>query len=1161
MSIRGFYVGVSLLILAAMPLMAQSQDARGNIVGRVLDPTGAVVPATEVKGVNAATGVVIATKSNESGNYVLPFLAPGIYTVTAEVQGFRKFERPNIQVRVNENVPLDIQMTVGEVTESVQVTAETPLLQTAEASLGQVIDERRIVELPLFAGNAMDLVHLAPGTVNGTDMRLRKAPFNAAPSQFSADGGGNNGNAFTIDGVANVYSDGTAPRVAFSPPQASLSEFKVQTSSFDAAIGRTSGALVNVSTKGGTNELHGQAWWWLRHSAFDTPTLYQKRSPTFTKLPIYRDNRYGLAGGAPVVIPGLYNGKNKTFWFFTWEANKFGDPNVGGSMTSTVPSADWRNGDLSSLLKIGANYQLYDPATIAAAPNGRFSRQPLAGNLFPSSRINPVAKNLLALYPLPNQPGTTDGRNNFFMSAPALEDYWTTIGRIDHAFSEKNRMFVRWHRDYWEEDKNRHFGNDVNGVILNRINRGIAVDDVHMLTSTMVLNLRYGISAQEFPERRVSSGYDLSNLGFAAGVVNLADKSTATIPRTAVGSLTTLSPWESGDGKTASISHNAVANVAWMRGDHNVRFGFDFMVFREFRARYPQDTAPDLSFSNAWARGPLDNSTAPPVGAEFVALLAGIPGGSMARTGTYAEQDVYTALYVQDDWKVSRKLTVNLGLRAERESPITERFNRSVSQFDGVTANPIEAAALAKYAASTNRPAEVPVSALKVKGGVTFAGVGGNSRNYWNDQGIAWSPRIGLAYQLSDTTVFRGGYGIFYQPNGILRTNSILNGFTRSTPIVASTDSGLTFSSTLTNPLPAGLLPVLGAAEGLQTTLGQGTTTFAADRKMAPSHRWSAGFQHQLPGGIMLESSYVGNRAYRLPVSRQMSYIPAQYLSTLPYRDTATINFLSQNFPSPFFGLHPNFTSQNISRGGLLSAYPHFSSVAFEDPVGYSWYHSMQNRVEKRFSKGYTIQGAYTWSKTMAANSFLNSVDPMPYESLSDIDRLHRLTGSGIWELPFGKGRKFGSSLPGVVEFFAGGWQVSGVYQFQTGAPLGFGQALFTGDSSTIALPSDKRNTDRWFNTDVFNKLSTAVLASNIRTAPLRYSNIRVDSQRRLDLSANKTFMLSERFKMVFRADTFNARNEVVLRSPNTDPVNSAFGRITAQEPPRSWQFSLTLKF
>ncbi len=1091
-----FIAGVLLAI--SLCAYAQSQDSRGNIVGRVLDPTGAVVPGTEVKAVSDSRGVSVSTKTNEAGNYVLPLLIPGMYTVSAEIQGFRRFERKNVQVRVNENVGLDIQLTVGDVTESVLVTAETPLLQTAEASLGQVIDERRIMELPLFAGNAMDLVHLAPGTVNGTDMRLRKAPFNNAPSQFATDGSGNYGNAFTIDGVANIYSDGTSPRVAFSPPQAALSEFKVQTSAFDASIGRTAGATVNVSTKGGQNDFHGQAWWWLRHSAFDTPTIYQNRSGL--KIPVYRDNRYGLSGGSQVNIPKVYNGTNKTFWHFTWEANKFGDPNVGGSMISTVPSAAWRTGNLSDLLRLGANYQLYDPATIAVAPGGRFSRQPLPGNIFPASRIDPVARKILDLYPLPNQTGTADGRQNFFYSLPAQEDYWTMIGRVDHAFNEKNRMFVRFHRDYWEEDKNRSFGNSVNGIILNRINRGMSLDDVHMLSSTMVLNLRYGISAQEFPERRVSRGYDLGALGFSPALTGLVDKSLATIPRTAVGSLTTLSGWESGDGTTSSISHNAVASVSWMRGNHNVRFGWDFMVFREFRARYPGDVSPDFSFSNGWARGPLDNSPAPPVGAEFIALLAGIPGGSLSTTASYAEQDVYNALYVQDDWKLNRKLTVTLGLRMEHESPITERFNRSVSQFDGVVANPIEAQAKANYA--RNPIPELSPANFNVKGGVLFAGDNGAERNYWNDQGLIWSPRIGLAYQLDSKTVIRGGYGLFYAPNGILRVNSIQSGFSRGTPIVASNDSGLTFIASLANPLPNGKLPVLGTSDGLKTTLGQGTTFFPAERRMSYAQRWSFGFQRDIVGGIVVESSYVGNRSTRLPVTRQLSFTPRQYLST------------SANFPNPFFGLYPNFTSANISRGQLLTAYPHFSNVNYADPVGYSWYHSLQNRLEKRFSQGYTLQVSWTWSKTMAADNFLNAVDPMPYESLSDLDRLHRVAGSGIYELPFGKGRKFGSNMNKFLEFFAGGWQISGVYQFQSGAPMGFGQAIFSGDSSQIVLASDNRNTDRWFNTTVFNRNSTDVLASNIRTAPLRYSNIRVDSQRRLDLSANKTFRVTEKMRI-----------------------------------------------
>ncbi|MCZ2080379.1 MAG: TonB-dependent receptor [Bryobacterales bacterium] len=1150
--------GALVIFFATGMLFGQSQDARGNIVGRVTDASGAVIPGADVRATNAATGVVAASKTNESGNYTLPYLVPAIYSITAELPGFKRFTRENVQVRVNENIELNIEMTIGDVSESVQVTAETPLLSTAEASLGQVVDERRIAELPLFAGNAMDLVHLAPGTVNGTDMRLRKAPFNNAPSQFSTDGSGNYGNQFTIDGVANVYSDGTSPRVAFSPPTASLSEFKVQTSSFDASIGRTLGALVNVSTKGGTNSIHGQAWWWLRHSAFDAPTIYQNRAGR--GVPVYRDNRYGLAGGAPVYLPKIYNGKNRTFWFFTWEANKFGDPNVGGSMTSTVPREAWRNGDLSDLLKLGSNYQLYDPATIAPAANGRYSRLPLPNNVFPASRIHPVARKLLELYPMPTQPGTNDGRNNFFASVPAKEDYWTTIGRVDHAFSERSRMFIRWHRDFWEEDKNRTFDNNVNGIILNRINRGIALDQVYMFSPSLILNFRYGLSQQEFPEHRVSRGIDLTSLGFSQNLASLVDSSAATIPRTAVGSLTSLSGWESGDGVTASLSHTFVGNFTWMKGDHNIRFGPEYTVFREFRNRFPQSTAPDLSFSATWARGPFDNSPNPPVGAEFISLLAGIPGGSMVAAGSYAEQDTYTAFYIQDDWKASRKLTLNLGLRLEHESPITERFNRSVTQFDATSANPIEAGAIANYA--RNPIPELPVERFKVKGGVTFAGAGGNPREYWNGQTLNFSPRIGLAYQLKPKTVIRAGYGIFYTSIGVMYTNSNQAGFSRSTPIEATNDNGLTWNAALDNPLPGGLLPVLGAAGGLETTLNQNTTFFAKDRRAPYAQRWSFGLQQEVGGGVMVESSYVGNRSTGLGMTRRISYTPAEYLSKSPTRDQRTIDFLSANSPNPFFGLNPQFTSSTISRGQLLTQYPHYhTNSSYVDSVGYSWYHSLQSRLEKRFSRGYTLQIAYTWSKAMEATQLLNSSDLMPYESLSALDRPHRLTGSGIWELPFGRNRKWGSRMPAFLEFFAGGWQISGVFQRQSGHPLEFGQALFIGDSATIVLPKSERNTDRWFNTSVFNRNSQQQLGANIRTSPLRYSNIRADSQRRWDFSARKTFRIREGMSMVFRGDTFNALNEVVLRGPNTSVTSSAFGTVTAQEPPRSWQFSLTLQF
>lgn len=1152
---RNTLLGVLVILLGlAVPLAAQ--DARGSIVGRITDASGAVVPGADVRAVNVATGVAASSKTNQAGNYTLPYLVPGIYTVSAEMTGFKRFVRENVQVRVNDTVQLDIPMALGEVTEAVQVTAETPLLTTTEASLGQVVDERRVNELPLFAGNAMDLVHLAPGTVNGTDMRLRKAPFNAAPSQFSTDGGGNNNNEFTIDGVSNTFSDGTAPRVAFSPPAAAIAEFRMQTSAFDAGVGHTQGSLVNVSTKGGTNELHGSVWWWLRHSKLDAPTIFQNRSGQ--KLPIYQDNRYGVSAGAPVYIPGVYNGKNKTFWHFTWEANKFGDPNVGAS-TSTVPREAWRNGDFSDLLALGGNYQLYDPATIAPAANGRYSRQPLPGNVLPASRLNTVGKNLMNLFPLPNASGTADGRNNFFLSGKALEDYWTTLGRIDHAFSEQHRMFVRFHRDFWEEDKNRNFGDDVMGIILNRVNRGLAMDQVYVFSPSFLFNFRYGITQQEFPQRRVSQGFDLSSLGFSENLTRWIDPSLATIPRTQIGSLTRFSQWEGdGDGTTSSLTHSVVANFTWLTGNHNIRFGPEYRNYRENRNRFPAAVSPDLSFSSTWARGPLDNSPAPPVGAEMVAALLGIPGGSMTLAGSYAEQDQYLGLYVQDDWKLTRRLTVNLGLRVERETAITERYNRSATRFYADKVNPIAAQAQANYAAKPMP--EIPVDQFRVMGGLGFAGVDGNPRGYWENPALAWMPRIGFAYQAAPKTVVRGGYGLFYGSVGINKTNTNLAGFSRTTSIQPTIDNGVTFIASLEDPFPNGLDQPLGAAGGLETNLGQGISFFAQERKLPYTQKWSITLQQQLPQSFVVEGSYVGNRGTRLPITRHINNTPAEYLSTKPTRDDATNNYLTANVPNPFFGI-PQVASQgtSASRARLLQPYPHFGEISFIDHAGYSWYHSFQSRVEKRFSKGYTFQMAYTFSKAMEAMEFLNRTDPMPYESLAGIDRAHRLTGSGQWELPYGRGRKWGADAHPVVNFFLGGWQLNGVYQRQSGSPLGFGQALFTGSPKDIVLPKDQRGPDRWFNTDVFYKVSNQQLANNIRTAPLRYSNIRTDSQRRLDLSLIKYFHLNERMNFQFRAETFNALNEVVLRGPNTSPTNSAFGRVTAQEPPRSWQFSLRL--
>ncbi|MEK7750665.1 MAG: TonB-dependent receptor, partial [Acidobacteriota bacterium] len=466
------------------------------------------------------------------------------------------------------------------------------------------------------------------------------------------------------------------------------------------------------------------------------------------------------------------------------------------------------------------------------------------------------------------------------------------------------------------------------------------------------------------------------------------------------------------------------------------RFGADFRVYRQNYNRAPRDITPAYSFSNTYTRGPLDNSAAQPVGGELAAFLLGVPDGGMDRTASFAQQDKYFGVFFQDDFKVSPKLTVNLGLRWEYEWPVTERFNRSVAHFAFGQPSPIAAQAQANYAA--NPIPELPASQFQVTGGLTFAGVGGNPRNLWVQDKRDFMPRFGFAYQLARTTTLRGGYGMFFDTVGVNKTNGVQTGFSQSTPIQASLNSGLTFLATTANPLPNGLLPPMGAAGGLSTYLGQSVSFYPAVRPRASMQRWSFGFQQEFLRQFLVEASYVSSRGAHMGITRQLNNTPAQYLSRLPVRDTQTINFLSQQFPNPFRGTNVIYGA-NISRANLMRPYPQFSNVSVQEPVGYSWYHSLQTRAEKRFSRGYTAQMAYTWSKTMEATEFLNPTDPVPYRSLASLDRTHKLSVSGIWEIPFGRGKRFGATMPALVNFVAGGWQLNGVMQRQSGPPLGFG--------------------------------------------------------------------------------------------------------------------------
>ncbi|MBL8216463.1 MAG: TonB-dependent receptor [Bryobacterales bacterium] len=1150
----------ALLLLCAVAL-ATAQDPRGFIRGTLTDTSGAVIAGARVRATANDTGVVAVAQTNEAGLYSLPYLIPGLYKISVEQTGFKSYLRPNVEVRVSETTELPIQLEIGQLSETVEVRDAPPPLETASASLGLVMDQRRINDLPQRGGNPLELTLLAPGVANTTNLRLRKSMAPEATSDFAADGAGRYNNEFQIDGISNTAADRGRgySRVGFAPPSSAVREFKMQTSAYDASVGHTMGSVVNVSTASGTSQLHGEAHWFLRHKVLDAPNFFNNKNGT--PQPLYQDNRWGLSLGGPIVLPKLYNGRNKTFFFFAYEGNQFGVPT---QFSRTVPTAAQRRGDFSALLPLtNANYAIYDPQSTTPAAAGRFARTPFPGNIIPASRLDRLGVNLANLYPLPNSPSTAtaDGRNNFFSAPKAIQKTYSTLLRLDHALSENHRFFLRLHYDFWKENKNHDFLNEINGIHQNRPNRGVAIDDVLVLNPTTVLNLRYGFTSTKWWQYRTSRGMDYAALGFSPQLIALTESGQAPLPRITPGAYSQLSWWEDpGDGVNSSLTHTATANITKMWGSHSLRFGPEFRVYRSFNNRRPTGVAPDFSFGTTFTRGPLDNAPAAPIGQDLASMLLGVPDGSMVVAASSALQNKYFGLYLQDDWKVTRRLTINLGLRYELETPVTERFNRLQAGFDETTPNPVDGAARANYA--RNPIAELPVDRFRALGGLTWVNQNGNGRAPFLGEKNNLMPRIGFAYELSKKTVLRGGYGIFFNTLGVNTILPLQTGFEQSTPIQASLDSGLTYRATTANPFPTGLLQPKGPAGGLASNLGQSLTAYYRPNLRGYAQRWSFGVQQLLPFQVVLDTSYVANRGTRLDVEREVNATPNQYLSTSPVRDQARIDYLSQQFPNPFRGTDPIYGA-NISRANLLRPFPQFGSIRIELPVGYSWYHSLQVRAERRFANGFTIQGAYTWSKTMEAIEYLNAADSLPYESISSFNRPHRMASSGIWEVPLGRGRRFGTAMPRAVDFVAGGWQIGAIVTLQSGGPMGFGNAIFNGDIRNIAIPNADRDVDRWFNTAAgFNRNANQQLASNVRTFPLRFSGVSSPGQRSWDFSLVKNFPIREDIKAQFRADAYNAWNHTNFNAPNTTPTNTAFGRITGTAgDSRNWQLSLRVVF
>lgn len=1131
------------LALSILP----AQDFRATITGRITDSSDAPVPNAKVAATNVETGVVSATTSNDSGLYSIPSLPPGRYTITAEFTGFKRFIREGLTLEVQARPQIDIRLEAGDVQSSIQVTGEAPLLETSSASRGGVITGRTLVDLPLNGRNAFALAGLEPGvnfTARGTANTFLRTTGNGGISSATFGGGAFRSNESLLDGVPNTGTDGV---VQYVPSVDAASEFKVQTNVFDAEYGRFTGGVLNAAIRSGTNTFHGNLFNFTRNS------YWNARDTFAANIPQFGYNLFGGSGGAPVYIPKLYNGRNRTFWFFNYEGSREGVPRAN---VNTVPSSLERNGDFSqSRVRNGANIlpvQIYDPAT-TRLQGANFVRDPYPNNVLPASSISPIARGVLSLYPLPNATGdAVTGATNHILSFkdPVFDNGY--VWKIDHRFSDRHSVFFRYSWRQFGVDRQGAFKSLATGDIDRRDAPGVAFDDTFLLNSTTIFNFRYGLARFSTLSRADNLGYDLAGLGFSSQFISLLPFQA--IPQISLSNGLTGISGANKQSAGAEDSHTGRVSITKTINRHTLKGGFEFRLLNSNVASLGSNATGAFSFDQGFTRGPNPQVAGANLGHGLASFLIGLPAsGSVANNAATADQTTYKGFFFHDDWRVSSRLTLNLGFRYEWEGAYTERYNRLNRGYDFGTESPLSAAARANYA--TAPIPEVAASAFKATGGLLFAGVGGVPRGLSNIDRNNFAPRIGASFQLNSKTVIRGGYGLFYGAG--TQTGETRNGFSVSTPYVASNDGGNTPANSLRNPFPTGLVAPTGSSQGLLTLVGQGVSFTSPERRQPMSHQYSIGFQRQLPAAFLFDVSYVGNQVRDLPVSRNLNGIPETFRAAAETTFFASNrNTLNDAVTNPFFGVISTgpLAARTVTRGQLLRPYPHFTGIQVQSlPIGVSRYDALQTKLTRRFAQGVSLSASYAFTKQIEQTRFLNDQDQSPVRELTEFDMPHRFVSSVAYELPFGPGRRFLSGISGFRARLLEGMQINTIYQAQSGVPFEITGAESLGRSAKLA--SSAQSTAQWFDTTAFRQRQGIEL---IRTA--RLPDVRSAGRNNVDLSFFKTTQLAESLKLQFRAESFNAFNRPEYSSPSGAFGTAGFGRVTSTNTfARQLQFALKL--
>ena len=1161
---RGFFIGALAISLVVLVSSLAAQEFRATIAGTVFDPNGAAVPNATVTIKNTETNTANTVTTNSEGGYVAPLLLPGTYSMTVLGTGFKTSARGNVQVEVDDRLTIDFKLEIGAAAE-VNIVVGDELVERGSVTTGMVISSRQVQELPLPEGAVFTLVTQAPGINYTGDPNFTGPTANGNLAAFRTNGTA--GNLINLDGSPNLGSNAA---VAFTPPSDAVQEFKVNTNSFDAQNGFTSGSTVNVALKSGTNKFHGAAYYFNRDRSRTANNFFNNREGR--AAPERKYYRLGGSVNGPIF-------KDKTFFLFAMERQ---NDNVAQPTTFFVPTALQRQGNFSEI----PGTLIYNPlsaVTGGTCPAGNVCRTAFAGNIIPTAMLKSYALNYLALYPLPNLP-IQNGIGQYASDMNLHRPYKSYLGRIDHNFNGSHKIFGKYYYSRSQEDRYNWIGaadSPTRGFEY-RLNKGGNVDYTAMLSPTWIFDIRGSYNLFSL-QRANANPISPAGLGLPAAAL-AAFGDARVIPRmdfasfasTNISNAIGSNRADYGEGRLVPFNLFSLQPVfTQLVGNHTFKYGYDFRELHEkfdsrgFNAgRFLFDgtyTTQCANQAGTCTTGGNNANSRNVYGRDLAAFLLGIPTANtnslIDNPTSYDVRSKYHGFFIQDDWRLTPKLTLNLGLRYEREGGIIDSENRLVTGFDTTTPNPLQAQAQANFTASP--PAGVP-TAFNVLGGLLFAGNGNRAAQESDKNNI--QPRIGVSYAINNKTVVRAGFAIFTAPFQIQAPNQA--GFSTPTLFVPTTNNGLTFVATLDNPFPGGVAQSPGSSQGLATFIGRDLTVLSNKRDNAQFKRFVVGIQRELPFGIGVEATFVGARGSDLAVARQINFIPLPFLnSTTQVFDATVGTFLSTTVQNPFRTLVPSNAGYNgttIARRSLLTAFPGFGNITQTEYNGSNTYYALQLQVVKRFTTGLSLNGSYTRSREKDKTTRLNPQDAELTEQIGANDRPNRFTLSAIYELPIGRGRAMGKNWNRTLDTLLGGWQFQTNYEWQTGEPLLFGNVFFAGDPSSLKSRfGEKDEQGRRYGVDIpafdvtgfypagfvlnggaapasiaLGVNTTQAGANTVRYFPLTLDSLRNQRFLNFNLGMSKNFRVREGMKFQVRIEAIGVLNSPYFSAPNLAPGN-----------------------